>query len=544
MKSKITFILALAAMVFLAAGSVWAYNDYYVNASTGNDLDNGLAAVWDGTNGPKFTIQAAITAASPGDTISVAAGTYNERLSISKSIDLRGAQYGVDPIPPGARTTTADESIITRTDYANPDVLIEVRASDVKIDGFKLIGEPNVHENPGADRSVVRLYFLSSQVVIANNIMDGARGVLVKGDSNDVTISKNHMTVNKNGVVVQPSPASDVTISGNVFTLGSSPGGDETAIYMQNCSQSRVTGNTATGFVNAKGLVGVSVEHLTVSGNTFVGNKDAISIWGGSTFITISDNVLSYSVRYGISIKGQDVLITGNKIANNGDVGVNIARHVIDTERITISENIISDNTNYGVKFATTTVTEIINAVNNWWGDPSGPYDPDDIDGLNQLNLWGLGNGVTEYVLYDPWLGGAGFITGGGTIWSEAGYYKRDTSAFGQASFGFVSRYKKGANTPEGHANFVFYAGGLHFRSSEYDWLVVTGNNAKFKGVGTIDGASGTCKFMIWAGDDELDTFRIKIWEEVNGSEDIVYDNGSKQVITVGNIFIHKEKKK
>jgi hypothetical protein len=62
-----------------------------------------------------------------------------------------------------------------------------------------------------------------------------------------------------------------------------------------------------------------------------------------------------------------------------------------------------------------------------------------------------------------------------------------------------------------------------------------------FKGTGTING-EGEYKFRIWAGDDDPDTFRIKIWAEgEEGFEDVQYDNGSNQPIDGGSIVIHKK---
>jgi hypothetical protein len=116
----------------------------------------------------------------------------------------------------------------------------------------------------------------------------------------------------------------------------------------------------------------------------------------------------------------------------------------------------------------------------------------------------------------------------------------------GRANFGFVSKYKKGASTPDGNTQFTFQAGNLDFHSSSYEWLVVNQNdsNAQFKGEGTINGM-GTYKFMLWAGDhDSGDTFRIKIWEEVGVSEVVVYDNGTDQLIGGGNIIVHSGKGK
>jgi PKD repeat protein len=149
-----------------------------------------------------------------------------------------------------------------------------------------------------------------------------------------------------------------------------------------------------------------------------------------------------------------------------------------------------------------------------------------------------------EAVIYDP---SAGFVTGAGRIYSQAGAYTSDPALEGDAHFAFVSRYKKGASVPEGQTSFKFRTADLIFESSSYDWLVVTGSDsAKFKGSGTINGV-GDYKFMLWAGDGEPDTFRIKIWEA--SSEAVVYDNGCDSCkaqdtgISSGNIIVHGVKK-
>jgi hypothetical protein len=45
---------------------------------------------------------------------------------------------------------------------------------------------------------------------------------------------------------------------------------------------------------------------------------------------------------------------------------------------------------------------------------------------------------------------------------------------------------------------------------------------------------------MIWADDDNPDTFRIQSWYEENDIEIVVYDNGSQQSLGGGNIVVHK----
>ncbi|MFB3166589.1 PKD domain-containing protein [Neobacillus sp. 179-C4.2 HS] len=150
-------------------------------------------------------------------------------------------------------------------------------------------------------------------------------------------------------------------------------------------------------------------------------------------------------------------------------------------------------------------------------------------------------------VVYDP---GAGFVTGGGWINSPGGAFTADPSMTGKANFGFVSKYKKGATTPEGQTEFQFKAGNLNFHSSSYDWLVIAGAKAQYKGKGTINGA-GDYGFMLSAVDGKLsgdgkDKFRIKIWNRT--TNEVVYDNQIGAVddanpttaIESGSIVIHK----
>jgi hypothetical protein len=149
-------------------------------------------------------------------------------------------------------------------------------------------------------------------------------------------------------------------------------------------------------------------------------------------------------------------------------------------------------------------------------------------------------------VVYDP---GAGFVTGGGWIDSPAGAYKPDPSLTGKASFGFVSKYKKGAIRPTGYTQFQFQIADLNFHSDSYRWLVVNrnGTRAQFKGDGTINGAPSPSgdnyRFMLWAGDGAPDTFRIKIWYE-DGAYIVVYDNEVAQAIGGGSITVHRGKGK
>ena len=50
---------------------------------------------------------------------------------------------------------------------------------------------------------------------------------------------------------------------------------------------------------------------------------------------------------------------------------------------------------------------------------------------------------------------------------------------------------RKGADVPSGNTEFQFKAGDLNFHSTSYEWLVVAGNKAQFRGAGMINGVEG-----------------------------------------------------
>jgi 40-residue YVTN family beta-propeller repeat len=157
---------------------------------------------------------------------------------------------------------------------------------------------------------------------------------------------------------------------------------------------------------------------------------------------------------------------------------------------------------------------------------------------------------ASDYVIvYNP---EGGFVAGGGWINSPAGAFLADENLEGKATFGFVSKYQKGAKVPTGNTEFQFKVAELNFKSTSYDWLVVAGPQAKYKGTGTING-EGNYGFMLSAVDgaikgDSIDRFRIKIWDKEN--ENTIYDNeigtaeDTEPVTSIGggSIIIHTGK--
>ena len=91
----------------------------------------------------------------------------------------------------------------------------------------------------------------------------------------------------------------------------------------------------------------------------------------------------------------------------------------------------------------------------------------------------------------------------------------------------------------------------LNFQSTSYQWLVIAGAKAQYKGFGTING-SGDYGFLLTATDGQVnggggvDKFRIKIWDKATGN--VIYDNqmsaadnaDATQPLAGGSIVIHK----
>jgi len=167
------------------------------------------------------------------------------------------------------------------------------------------------------------------------------------------------------------------------------------------------------------------------------------------------------------------------------------------------------------------------------------------------------GEGWSEYryvVVYDP---NDGFVTGGGWINSPEGAYPSNPSLTGKATFGFHSKYMKGAIVPTGKTEFHFEIANqfadLKFHSDDYQWLVISGAKAKYKGTGTINDI-GNYGFMLTAIDGDIkgyedgDMFRIKIWD-LDNENAIIYDNefgkeddaDATTIVQEGSIIIHKE---
>ncbi|MBU2008954.1 MAG: hypothetical protein KJ624_03775 [Chloroflexi bacterium] len=525
--------------------------------------------------GDYLTIQAAINAAFDGDTIVVAAGTYPELISINKGVAVQGAGVGSSIIDASGSAAVGNVVSITN---ASGDVLFDgftvktgtstngiyekslstgtVTISHNKIEGF---GPANTGDNFG----LIAGYGSNASLVFTYNELGncGDNTILLERHYGPTDVSYNTF-----------DRTSQLTASDAYFNMNY---GGTAIATLQKVSHNTIDMGAGSDGTNATRGTGIS----------FAGSYTPPGGMGQFTNVQITDNTI-YNLkpyRRGIGLwnatgsgSNGDIIgavIAGNTITGPGSAaatqsaGIQLIGLITNTEMIGntitgVDWSIRERSWNGGVasggnahfnEFVNNGLglvnegTSVLDATLNWWGDITGPLDILDTDGLNQENPGGLGGNVSEYVRYDPWIGQGGMVTGGGWIMSPPGAYTANPDLEGKATFGFVSMYKKGAKVPTGNTEFNFQVADLNFHSSAYDWLVIAGNKAMYKGTGTINGA-GSFGFMLSAIDGTPDKFRIKIWDK-DAADNVVYDNhmdalddaDPTTVIGGGQIVIHKK---
>ena len=249
------------------------------NTISGNTLTNtvntrnvgtiGLGLVTNTTTTNTYcTIQAAVTAASPGDDILVSPGTYNENVTINKSLTLRSSG--------GKGVTTITGSNV------GPLATISIQASNVTIGGFGQGFKINGYDSPSAGIEYAAVYVqgVYSNVTIRDNeiFADGEAGLLT-----NVGQAVTNLVVNANifsGKTFVGAEAGDCGF-GNQFTAFNVP---RQLVVIQTGSGIIFTSNSITGtagstssvsgcttFGQGNTLVTIDANDATIKGNTFAG---------------------------------------------------------------------------------------------------------------------------------------------------------------------------------------------------------------------------------------------------------------------------------
>jgi len=307
------------------------------------------------------SIQSAVDVASAGDTIAVAAGTYNEQVSVSKSnLTIEGVGPATVIQPTTGSATVQDEDSSSELIYPVVDVTpgtTGVTLENLVIDG-SAVG-PTLN-GCGGDEFVGVLYQASSgevSNVTVENITDpgegcgGDQAILVQsgttGGTASVTVTGSTITgYGKNGVKCMDA-GSTCTITDNTITTSSTGEVAQNGIEVSFGATGTVSGNTvsSTDYTGsnwtASGILLADVSGVTVNGNLVSDAQSAIVLqsfgddsYSEMTGDTVSDNYISYTSSYDDT--------TAN--ATNGTTGVDLAAYAWGIFNPSVSASIIDND--------------------------------------------------------------------------------------------------------------------------------------------------------------------------------------------------------
>jgi nitrous oxidase accessory protein NosD len=247
------------------------------------------------------TIQAAINAAFPGETIKVAPGDYNEALSLPKRLQLLGAQAGVDA---RGRVGQPESRIVS----PGGQLTLRFGPAGSVIDGFTFHGGfVGIQSEPMQVTPLDGLH-------IRNNRFTGLQdsGIALRGSGADITIDRNYVD------------GSGSTYGGPLVNLGNDgayPGFRLTNNEILNGGPQRI------GFqCGGSGNMGPSASRIpSVRGNTFSGNLGAIVLLDGPLVSgEISDNIFANN-DHGVHAGFAHATVAGNTFQGNAGFGIQFA---------------------------------------------------------------------------------------------------------------------------------------------------------------------------------------------------------------------------
>ncbi len=319
------------------------------------------------------TVQAAVNAATTGETINLCAGTYAEQVQITKSVSIVGTGSPIITLPATpADSTTACDAAFDAT----------VPASEANEDGVAVCGAVNVtlqgvtvnasFAQPTANCATVTGYygilvgggatlnFISSAVTGAGAVpLNGCQGGIgiEAGSSTTTPVQVGHLNVlgshisgyQKNGITVDGSGSSAAIGATTVTGAGPTPVIAQNGIQISDGAIGHITGSTITGdecnypgscgpngltqyggagFLFYAAAAGSGVSSSTISGNDegIYYSADPAAGAPKAPGVTIANDTLINDRYQGIQLDQGDASIVGTSITG-GNVGIQVLQY-------------------------------------------------------------------------------------------------------------------------------------------------------------------------------------------------------------------------
>lgn len=348
------------------------------------------------------TIQEAIDAASPGDTIFILSGTYRcahakhtlGNILINKPISLIGED--------------ANSTIIVGS---GNEAVICIVSNNVKVNNLTICGGDigiklercmncSISNNILWNNSYGIFLYESSYNTIKNNIAYSNlhAGIFLQRCSSYNTIDNN--TCSSNGGFIEKEGRLSPFGAGiylwqfckfNVISNNVLNSNLEYGMKLHVLSNNNIVVNN-TCINNQCGIFVMFSDNNLIANNTISSNRDiGIFLHLLSTKNMIFNNTCNLNGGDGVRLELSDSnILKNNELSNNRWCGITLWACMGNK----INWNNIKGNSEGG---CVAEASKEVDATLNWWGDPSGPYHP-------TLNPSGKGDRVSEDVLFEPWL--------------------------------------------------------------------------------------------------------------------------------------------
>jgi len=377
--------------------------DCYVDANSGLDTNLGNVST------PFKTIEKGVLIVSPGGTVHVAAGTYDEEnILINKGINLLGA---------GATNTFIAPSVVTN----NSTLIVQSPSGNVTISGFDFVMRPKITYGSAILVTGTGITVDSAIVTISDNVVTGSNdgsksdsGFYGQVNNAKVVITRNLINKTGDNPIIFEQQAGSTTVYDNDFYIVDNPdynpyfsmayagltvstpqvveantfhldhagsGFAEAITFDTAVKNSWSDDNTDTGhytnilvknnliYTGGPSARGIGLYDLsagaglgTINGAVIMGNQ------------IIGENLLD-AATYGVTLRGgvQGAQITNNSI-NNINLGFWI-RPGLGTTPVCPSGNTISGNqiTSVVKNVQNDCISGSLNVSRNWWGSTAGP---------------------------------------------------------------------------------------------------------------------------------------------------------------------------
>jgi parallel beta-helix repeat protein len=283
-------------------------------------------------------------------TVNVLEGKYHELFTIINPLWLKGA---------GVEKCTLDN-----IDYQNGVI---IRANNVKVSGFSIIGDPKENNSYGID-----LIYYDSSIIEDNNIADFSVGIRIHGSKNN-RIKRNSIFNNGDGVTIRSSVCDSLT--GNRIVENSDNGifSEQTSYFDSNW----ICNNGSSGIrTNVLGRGRITRNRISNNGGS--------GIEGPLNDILIAGNLFSGNALNGIDIFSHSFRCTtyNNTVVKNHSHGIYLRDSYSD---LVVENCIIAYNDSFGIIAGSTTKLE--NNHNNIFSNKAGNYQGRAYKGIGDISI-------------------------------------------------------------------------------------------------------------------------------------------------------------